>query len=443
MTKTDTNTLDPLLWPANAIRTPSGYLAIAGHSVQDLITTYGSPLYVMDEADFRARARRFKSAFPGWDIYYAGKAFLCKAAARWVNEEGLSLDVCSGNELAVALAAGFPPARMGLHGNNKSDDELRQAIAAGVGRIIVDSLGEIDRIDALAAGYDPVPVLVRLTTGVAAHTHDYVATAVEDQKFGFSTHSGAAMEALLACHQRRHIALEGVHSHIGSQIFGTEAFEEAVRRTFAVVAQLRDRTGLQLAQVDLGGGFGIAYTGDDDPATPEELHAGMFAAAEQERIRHNLAPVRLSIEPGRAITGPAGVALYTVGTVKPVQVTPSLTRTYVSVDGGMSDNVRTALYEAQYTAVLANRRSDAEPVLSRVVGKHCESGDILVRDVYLPGDVRRGDILAVPASGAYARSLSSNYNHAARPAVIAVNDQGTYPIVRRETLDDLLALDVG
>lgn len=419
-------------------------MLIGGSRVQSLIERFGSPVHIIDEDEFRSRARAFATSFAGWTVYYAGKAFVNRTIARWVDEEGLSLDVCSGNELAVALSTGFPPERIAMHGNNKSIAELSAAIEAGVGRIVVDCVEEIDRVDDLAGRYGrEAAVLVRVTTGVEAHTHDYIATAHEDQKFGFSLQSGQALDALLACHAAPHIRLLGVHSHIGSQIFDTEGFAVAARRALGLIHEFRARTGTQLEEVNLGGGFGIAYTAQDAPLSPSDLHRGLSQIVEQVRTDLDLGPLRYAIEPGRAIVGPAGVALYTVGVVKPVIVDRGSVRTYVAVDGGMSDNVRTALYHADYTAILAGRPSHAEPKLARVVGKHCESGDILVRDVYLPADLRPGDILAVPGVGAYARALSSNYNHAARPAVIAVGSAGVRPILRRETLDDLLALDMG
>ena len=439
----DLNELVAGLWPSGSRRGDRGELLIQNRSVTDLVRQHGSPLYLIDKEDFCARAREFSEAFPGWDVYYAGKAFLSRRIARWVEAQGLGLDVCSGNELAVALLAGFPPERIELHGNNKSVEELAQAIDAGVGRIIVDSFAEIDRVEAMAKDRGTeVVVLVRVTTGVSAHTHDYIATAHEDQKFGFSIQSGQAMKALLACAQRPHIELKGLHSHIGSQIFDTEGFRLAARRLMELASDYQNTTGEQLTELNLGGGFGIQYTAADQPLPPETLAAQLIDIIEQARSQYGLGAFRLAIEPGRAICGPAGIALYTVGTIKEVEVSPGILRTYVSVDGGMSDNIRTALYNADYTAVVANRSSEAQPMLSRVVGKHCESGDQLVRDVYLPGDLQVGDILAVPGSGAYARSLASNYNHALRPAVLSVDGNGVEVIMRRETLEDLLALDI-
>ena len=439
----DHTRLDAALWPMGTTRDSSGEITISGHRVSDLISEFGSPLYVMDEDDFRARARRFVTEFPTWEIHYASKAFLCRAVARWVGEEGLSLDVCSGNELALALSAGFPAERIGMHGNNKSVEELAAAIDAGVGSIIVDSFDEIDRIETLAADRDcVVRVLVRITTGVAAHTHEYIATSHEDQKFGFSLHSGQAMKALLACVEAPHIHLGGIHSHIGSQILDIEGFRVAARRMMGLVSDFRRLTRLKIEEVNLGGGFGIAYTGVDIAQTPAEINRRLTQIIDQAKDKLMIPDLRMSIEPGRAICGTAGVALYRVGTIKRVDIGEGLQRTYVSVDGGMSDNIRTALYHADYTAVVANRASEASSMLARVVGKHCESGDILVRDVYLPDDLRIGDVVAIPGSGAYARSLASNYNYATKPAVIAVTREHVYPIIRRERFEDLMALDV-
>jgi len=439
----DVNQLLPRLWSSGVNKGTDGQLAVAGVGVRDLAAQVGTPVYVIDEADLRARARAFATAFEGWDVYYAAKSFLCRAVARWVAEEGLGIDVCTSGELAVVLGAGLDPNRIGFHGNNKSSEELKQALDARVGRIIVDSFDEIGRLSKLGAEQGSRPqVLVRVTTGVEAHTHEYIATAHEDQKFGFSIAGGAAAEALQACLEDDHLELLGIHSHIGSQIFDADGFEVATRRTLRLHADFAARNGVELPELDLGGGFGIAYTSADTPSTPDELASALRQIVQHECESLGVAVPHLSIEPGRAISGPSALALYRVGTVKKVDLDGGASRLYVAVDGGMSDNIRTALYAAEYSATLASRRSSAPPALSRVVGKHCEGGDILVRDEFLPSDIAPGDLLAVPAAGAYSRSMASNYNYVPRPPVVAVIDGTIRTLIRRETMEDLLALDL-
>jgi diaminopimelate decarboxylase len=440
---TDLNRIDPLIWPASATRT-DGVLCVGGSAVTDLAAHYGTPAMLLDEHDLRARARAYIAAFGGADVFYAGKAFLCTELARWIDAEGLGLDVCTGGELSVALAAGFPPERLAFHGNNKSVGELTRAVEAGVGRIVVDSFIEIERLAAIAAATGRTQrVLVRITVGVEAHTHEFIATANEDQKFGFSLRDGAAERAVVAVTDAPSLEFAGLHSHIGSQIFDTSGFEVAAHRVVEFAAVLRDRHGIDVDEVDLGGGLGIAYVAGDDPESPKEIGQRLTAMVEHECQAVGLRQPRIAVEPGRAIVGPAAITVYEVGTVKPVQLDGGTERAYVSIDGGMSDNIRTALYDASYTVVLANRSSAAEPMLARVVGKHCESGDIVVRDAWLPGDIQPGDLLAVAATGAYCRSMASNYNHVPRPPVIAVRDGATQVLVRRETDDDLLRLDTG
>jgi len=443
----DLNALDPKVWPITAAREPdSGELTLGGLGVRELAARQGTPAYVLDEADWRRRAQTWLAAFGDFDrdeppVHYAGKSFLSKAIARWAAEEGLGLDVCSGGELAVAVAADFPAHRITFHGNNKTTAELERALEAGVGRFVLDSLQEIERLAALAHDRGtPARVMVRVTVGVEAHTHEFIATAHEDQKFGFSLAGGEAAEAVrrVLKHQGS-LELVGLHSHIGSQIFDTSGFETAAHRAVGLLAAIREEHGLCLPELDLGGGLGIAYTAEDDPEDAFSIVAALKAIVARECFGYGLPTPRITLEPGRAISGPPGITLYEVGTVKPLE---SL-RTYVSVDGGMSDNIRTALYDATYTCVLASRSSAAEPMLARVVGKHCESGDIVVKDVWLPADVVPGDLLAVAATGAYCRSMASNYNHALRPPVLAVLDGAERVLVRRETEDDLLALDLG
>ncbi|MCK9795781.1 diaminopimelate decarboxylase [Isoptericola sp. 4D.3] len=445
-------------WSTGVRRRDDGVVEVGEVGVDALAAEHGTPAYVLDEADFRARARGYRTAFAtafaevgtGVDVYYAGKALLTVAVARWAREEGLRVDTASGGELAVALRAGVPGGELGLHGNNKSDDEILAALDAGVGRLIVDSLVEIDRVAALAASRGVVaPVMVRVTTGVHAGGHEYISTAHEDQKFGLSVNPGRdggdppAMRALLAAVERPELHLLGIHSHIGSQILDPAGFEAAARVVLRLRAELAERTGVLVDEVDLGGGYGIAYLPGEVPLDPDRIAKDVASAVAAVGAELGTPLPRISIEPGRAIVGPAGLTLYTVGTVKPVALDDGRVRTYVSVDGGMSDNIRPALYEAQYHAELVGRSSAAEPVLARVVGKHCESGDIVVHEVQLPGDVRAGDLLAVAATGAYGRSMASNYNLLTRPPVVAVADGGSRVLVRRETVEDLLALDLG
>jgi diaminopimelate decarboxylase len=436
----DLGSLDPAIWPIGA-RRDAGVLELGGVDVMTIAQRHGSPSYVVVEDDFRARCRGYRDAFgPDVDIYYAAKALLTKTVARWVHEEDLSLDVATGGELTTALQAGFPPERILVHGNNKSVAEIQQAVAAGVGRVVIDSDIEIDRLVAAAetAG-SRQQVLVRVTVGVEAHTHEFIATAHEDQKFGFSLASGAALDAVRRVIAAPALELVGLHSHIGSQIFDTAGFEVAAHRVVGLLATVRDAIGLTLPELDLGGGLGIAYTTDDDPADIAEVAKQLRAIVERECTAASLPVPRLGFEPGRAISGPSGVTLYEVGTVKDVDHI----RTYVSVDGGMSDNIRTALYGSDYTVVLASRGSTAEPMLSRVVGKHCEAGDIIVRDTWLPADLAPGDLLAVAATGAYCRSMASNYNTVPRPPVVAVRAGTSRELVRRESVADLLAMDLG
>jgi diaminopimelate decarboxylase len=436
----DVNALLPALWPRTARRDAAGVLSVGGVPVAELAARFGTPVYLLDEADFRARCRDFVESFGDADIFYAGKAFICKAVVRMLAEEGMSLDVCTGGELAVALAGGMPPERIGLHGNNKSVAELTRAVDAGVGRIVLDSFQEIERLTAIARERGVRPrVMVRVTVGVEAHTHEYIATAHEDQKFGFSLAGGAARAAVERVLGDGVLELRGLHSHIGSQIFDTDAFEVAAKRVLGLQADIRDAYGIEPPELDLGGGFGIAYTSQDDPRRPAELADALRRIVKEDCDALGLAVPRLSFEPGRAIVGPAMFTLYQVGTVKDVDGI----RSYISVDGGMSDNIRTALYDASYSATVAGRASTAPPMLARVVGKHCESGDIVVKDEFLPADVQPGDLVAVPGTGAYCRSMASNYNHVPRPPVVAVCDGEARVIVRRETEDDLLALDVG
>ncbi|MCY7342265.1 MAG: diaminopimelate decarboxylase [Pseudonocardia sp.] len=446
--------LAPSVWPRGATRNGGGALAIGGVDVRDLAEAYGTPLFVVDEADFRLRAAEFAAAFGAGSVHYAAKAFLSVEVARWVEQEGLSLDVCSDGELAVALRAGFPAERIALHGNNKSVDELVAAVEAGVGRVVLDSVHEITRLDAVARERGVVaPVMIRLTVGVEAHTHEFIATAHEDQKFGFSISEGVAGPAAEAARRvirADNLELVGLHSHIGSQIFDTEGFEVAAHRVVRFLAALHKEHGgdalAALTTLDLGGGFGIAYRADETPLDVAELAEELRGIVKRECHAAELDVPEIAVEPGRAIAGPGTVTLYEVGTLKDVPLGGTAVRRYVGIDGGMSDNIRAALYDAVYDCRLVSRSSErdgsGDAVLSRVVGKHCESGDIVVRDCWLPTDLAPGDLLAVAATGAYCYSMASSYNRLPRPAVVAVRDGAARVLLRRETVEDQFRLEV-
>ncbi len=440
----DVNALDPAIWPLTARRV-AGAVVLGGLDVRDLAARFGTPVFLCDEADFRGRCREFREAFGDEaGVFYAAKAFCCRAVLRWVSEEGLGVDVCTGGELEVALQAGVPPRMITLHGSNKFAGELERAVAAGVGHIVVDSFDEIGRMASIADGNgngsaSRPRLLVRVTTGVEAAAHEFVATAHDDQKFGFSLASGAADEAVRRVLGHPGLDFAGLHSHIGSQIYDTSGFEVAAHRVLELAVRIRDRHGVSIAELNLGGGFGIAYMPGDDPADIKVVAQNLRQILYSQCRAAGLTPPRLTVEPGRAIAGPGTFTLYQVGTVKDVDGL----RTYVSVDGGMSDNIRTALYDAEYTCVLASRESSAPPTLCRLVGRHCESGDIVVRDTYLPADVTPGDLVAVAATGAYCRSMASNYNHVPRPGVVSVRDGQARILLRPETTEDLLRLDVG
>ncbi|MGU3654177.1 diaminopimelate decarboxylase [Mycolicibacterium sp. A43C] len=441
--------LAPNVWPKNLIRDDHGVVSVAGVSVAELAAEFGTPLFVIDEDDFRSRCREIASAFGGGEhVHYASKAFLSAEIARWVHQEGLSLDVATGGELAVALHADFPAERITVHGNNKSVDELTAAVAAGVGHIVVDSEIEIERLEAVAGAAGVVQdVLVRVTPGVEAHTHEFISTAHEDQKFGLSLASGAALEAVRRVFATANLRLVGLHCHVGSQIFDVSGFEIAARRLLGllrdIVAEFGVEKTAQMDILDLGGGLGISYLPSDNPPPMRELADKLKAIVANESAAVGLPTPTLVVEPGRAIAGPGTITLYEVGTVKDVAVSADEHRRYVSVDGGMSDNIRPALYDAEYDARLVSRTSGAPAVLARIVGKHCESGDIIVRDTWVSEDLVPGDLLAVAATGAYCYSMSSRYNMLRRPAVVAVKDGSARLILRRETVEDLLSLEVG
>ncbi len=424
-------------------------LSIAGVAAKKLANEFGTPAFIVDEVDFYARATAWNNALiesfgsNAGTVYYAAKAFICTEIARWIKDVGIGIDVCTGGELAVALAGGIDPAKIELHGNNKSIAEIEKAVTSGVGTIVIDSLYEVERVAAAAVKANKVQrVLLRLTPGIEAHTHESIATAHEDVKFGFSIASGSAWVAIAAVRGHSSLELRGFHAHIGSQIFGYESFELSAQRLIGLLARYRDEFKSELPELDLGGGYGIAYLPDDIAVVPADAMKALSAAVTTSCQTHGLKIPTISIEPGRAIVGPTMLTLYEVGTVKDVTLENGSHRRYISVDGGMSDNIRPSLYDAEYTTVLANRTSTAKNVSSRLVGKHCETGDIVIREINLPDDIVPGDLLAVPATGAYGRSMASNYNHVPRPPVVSVKDGKARVIVRRETEDDLRMLDI-
>ncbi len=416
------------LLPDTATVDDHGRLSIGGCDVADLAERHGTPLFVYDEAHIRARCREAVSVL-GDGATYASKAFLCRAVARLVHEEGMRIDVATGGELQVVLAAGVPAERTVLHGNNKSLDELRLALTVGVGRIVVDSDDELDRIESLVASGLPVPrVLLRINPGIEVHTHEHVRTGNLDSKFGFPLPTGQADDALARARASAAVDLVGLHMHIGSQVFSVENFLEGLRAVapFVVAADL--------PELVVGGGLGVAYVEGEAAPTITE-----WATAVVQECRAAGITAGIGVEPGRAVIGAAAVTLYTVGTVKFI---PGV-RTYVSVDGGMSDNPRPVLYGSGYETFLPRAATSRREMPIRLVGKHCESGDLLVREGRVPADLAVGDVIATPVTGAYGHSMGSNYNKVLRPAVVFVADGVDRLVVRRETVEDLLATDVG
>ncbi len=436
------------MWSKN-VDFVGGELTLSGLPASQLAREFGTPTFFLDEDAFRSRALAWRDGLraefgdSAGHVFYASKSFSCTAVAHWIEELGLGIDVSTGGEFAVAIAGGVSPSRIQVHGNNKSQSEIDRAVSAGVNTIVIDSLYEIDRVASAAQSQGKrQSVLIRLTPGIEAHTHESISTAHEDVKFGFSIASGAAWSAVEKIAMHPELELRGVHCHIGSQIFGTEAFEIAADRLLAFMARYRDTYGNELPELDLGGGYGIAYLPTEITVEPSDVLPAIGSAVRAACAKYKLNVPAISIEPGRNIVGPTMFTLYEVGTVKDVVLEDGSVRRYVSVDGGMSDNARTALYDAEYFACLAQRTSTAITSLSRIVGKHCETGDIIIRDIQLPSDVVPGDLIATPATGAYGRSMASNYNHVPRPPVVAVIDGKARVIVRRETEADLLALDV-
>jgi diaminopimelate decarboxylase len=417
------------LLPDSASVGHDGSLSIGGIAIADLAATHGTPLFVYDEVHLRRRCREAVDAFGHQRAVYATKAFLCRAMARLAYEEGMLLDVASGGEMHVALSAGVPADALTLHGNNKSIDELRAAVCAGVRYIVVDCDEELDRLEQLHREGLPVPrVIVRITPGVHAHTHEYIATGQDDSKFGFNLGNGAALQAVRRASESAAVELVGLHCHIGSNVFAVESFARAaeVMARFAVP--------LGLPELVLGGGLGVAYVGGEEAPTITE-----WARVVLDACRSLGVASRISVEPGRSIVAAAAITVYTVGAVKHV---PGV-RTYVTVDGGMSDNPRPVLYGSGYEAFAPDNVLDARATRGRLVGKHCESGDVLIFDAELPADLAAGRLLATPVTGAYGQSMASNYNKLTRPPVVFVRDGEARVVVRRETYDDLLACDVG
>jgi diaminopimelate decarboxylase len=427
---------DLTLLPRSASVDEHGRARLAGIALDDLAARFGTPLYVYDEAELRGRCREYVAGFPG-GVAYASKAFLCLAMARLVAEEGLDIDVATGGELHLALHAGVAPERVVFHGNNKSEAELEAALRAGVGRIVADSFAELDRIEALVAGgLAPPAVMVRVTPGVEAHTHEYLETAVDDSKFGFSLGHGDALAAVQRIVASPAFEFAGLHCHIGSQVFRSDSFELALDKMVGLVAQIALATRVEVEELNMGGGLGVRYLHDDDPPSIAEHAAAVHAALAKSVASHGLlkAP-RLTTEPGRSIAARAGITLYRVGTIKEI---PGV-RTYVAVDGGMSDNLRPVTYGARYEAFVPSRALAPRPATMTIAGKHCEQGDLLLRDAELPAELALGDVVAMPVTGAYGHSMASNYNRVTRPAVVFVRDGSARVVVRRETDDDLLA----
>ncbi len=435
------NQLPAHVWPRNAARTDDGVITIAGVALPEIAAQYGTPVMVVDEDDFRSRCRDMAEAFGSpRNVHYASKAFLTRHIARWVDEEGLALDVASENELRIALAADFPPERITVHGNNKSESFLRLCLESKVGHVVIDSRQELTELEALAKELGQVQdVFVRAKPGVDAHTHEFIATSHEDQKFGLSLASGTAYEATVAAINSPHLELTGLHCHVGSQVFDAEGFKLAAERVLGLYAQIWKEQSVALKYLDLGGGYGIAYTDDEAPLDVAAVARDLLREVQDVADDLGIEAPTVVVEPGRAIAGPSTVTVYRVGVVKDVHTSYTATRRYIAVDGGMSDNIRPALYASLYDARVANRLTHGTPVQTRLVGSHCESGDILVEDGNWPDDIAADDLIALAATGAYCYSMSSNYNSFGRPAVVAVRDGEIYPMIRRETVEDILA----
>ncbi|MGW8380844.1 diaminopimelate decarboxylase [Streptomyces sp. ODS28] len=436
-TQRDGEDADLSLWPGSTLRAPDGELLVGGVPLTELAGRFGTPCYVLDEDEVRGRCRAYRDAFPDAEVLYAAKAFLCRAVARWVAEEGLGLDVCSAGELAAATAAGFPAERILLHGNAKSPEDLRAAVRLGVGRIVIDGPAEIARLAAATPRGRRQKVLLRVVPGIAAGGHEKVRTGTEGQKFGLSVTDGSAQHALARVLEQPRLELMGLHCHLGSQITSPQPYLRAVRRLVGLLARVREQHGVTLPQLDIGGGHGIAYHQGDPVMDVPDLARRVRAELVESCAASGMTVPRLTVEPGRAVVGPAGIAVYRVLSVKrgagPV---------FVAVDGGMSDNPRPALYGVRYAPRLVGRESPAERVPVTVVGRHCEAGDVLAENVPLPSDVRPGDLVAVPVAGAYQVSMASGYNMVGRPPVVSVRGGRPQLLVRRESAAEVQQRDV-
>lgn len=443
---TDFNSLPAHVWPRNAAQDSNGVVSIGGVALTDLAAEYGTPLYVFDEQDFRSRCRDMAQAFGGPDhVHYASKAFITKRIVRWVDEEGLCLDVASLNEAKLALAAGFPAERMTAHGNNKEDEYLQLCVDNGIGHVVLDNEEELSRLNSIAASAGRVqPVMIRVKPGVDAHTHEFIATAHEDQKFGISLSTGAAFNAAQKVLESANLKLVGLHCHVGSSVFNADGFKLAAERVLSLYKRIHCELGVALEELDLGGGFGIPYMEYEEALDVATLAKDLLDAVERTATELDITPPFVLVEPGRSLVGASAVTVYRVGTVKDVETGKAdlPMRRYLSVDGGMSDNIRPALYGSEYDVRVVNRRTRGEPVDSRIVGFHCESGDILVNERRFPSDITTGDLLAFATTGAYQYMMASRYNGALRPAVVSVRDGKAQLMLRRETVEDLLALDV-
>lgn len=442
----DFNSLPSHVWPRNAARGADGAVSIAGVRLSELAEEYGTPLYVFDEQDFRSRCRDMAKAFGGPEhVHYASKAFITKRIVRWVDEEGLCLDVASLNEAKLALAAGFPAERMTAHGNNKEDEYLQLCVDNGIAHVVLDNEEELTRLNGIAAAAGRVqPVMIRVKPGVDAHTHEFIATSHEDQKFGISLSTGAAFSAAQRALDAANLSLVGLHCHVGSSVFNAEGFKLAAERVLSLYKRIHSELGVALEELDLGGGFGIPYMEYEEALDVASLAADLLEAVERTAREIDITPPFVLVEPGRSLVGASAVTVYRVGTVKDVETGKAdlPIRRYLSVDGGMSDNIRPALYGSDYDVRVVNRRTQGEPVDSRIVGFHCESGDILVNERRFPSDITTGDLLAFATTGAYQYMMASRYNGALRPAVVSVRDGKHQLMLRRETVEDLLALDV-